>query len=81
MPNNMASLGLWDNVIPTKINTYHIWNHWMCKERHLVPRCKAPKSMMLQDPCISIVGVVDTVYGSPVLPGGLVLWVLCSRPS
>ena len=41
MENNVASSGLWQRVILTKIKTYHIWCHWLCQEGCLVPSCKA----------------------------------------
>ena len=32
MANNMASSGLYENIILNKNNTYHRWHHCLCKE-------------------------------------------------
>ena len=49
-----------------QINAYHRLHHWLYKERHLVPRCKAPKLVMVQDQYLPLVDdVVETVYGPP----------------
>ena len=42
LTNNMALSGLWENVILTKINTYHRWFHGYVKRRYLVQKSGVP---------------------------------------
>ena len=61
----MASSGLLESDIFTKITTYHRWHHLLCEERHLLPKCLAPKWRCCRTPYLPIVGVVGAVCGLP----------------
>ena len=62
MVNNMASSGLWENFILTKIITYLRWHHWLCGEsnrcqdvRHLISNVAGSHTyqlLILQTQCV-----------------------------
>ena len=79
MVNNMVVSGLWENVILTKIKTYHRWSQSYLK-RGTWCQGVVHQLVVLWDPIPTKSWWCRNSVWAPCAAGGLVLWALCSGP-